>query len=201
MSSNSQIIGGRRVSVPVREREQDAFRYFRVDSAALNVARPDGKRISFVKGWYKTKNVGDISYLLELIDEGQIGIWEHVEQSAEMDFTNTLSGSVAQLEQIEAQIAADPRFAAAIAQMVAATQGQGGSCRAAGAGSKRCAGEQDFALRDLRSGAQGHGQLPGSGRRREHFAVRGREGGSCNCNQDRIRRRARQHAGSYEVTY
>jgi hypothetical protein len=124
MSSNSQIIGGRRVSVPVREREQDAFRYFRVDSAALNVARSDGKRISFVKGWYKTKNVGDISYLLELIDEGQIGIWEHVEQSAEMDFTNTLSGSVAQLEQIEAQIAADPRFAAAIAQMVAATQGK-----------------------------------------------------------------------------
>jgi hypothetical protein len=124
MSSNSQIIGGRRVSVPVREREQDAFRYFRVDSAALNVARPDGKRISFVKGWYKTKNVGDISYLLELIDEGQIGIWEHVEQSAEMDFTNTLSGSVAQLEQIEAQIAADPRFAAAIAQMVAATKGK-----------------------------------------------------------------------------
>jgi hypothetical protein len=124
MSSNSQIIGGRRVSVPVREREQDAFRYFRVDSAALNVARSDGKRISFVKGWYKTKNVGDISYLLELIDEGQIGIWEHVEQSAEMDFTNTLSGSVAQLEQIEAQIAADPRFAAAIAQMVAATKGK-----------------------------------------------------------------------------
>jgi hypothetical protein len=124
MSSNSQIIGGRRVSVPVREREQDAFRYFRVDSASLNVARPDGKRISFVKGWYKTKNVGDISYLLELIDEGQIGIWEHVEQSAEMDFTNTLSGSVAQLEQIEAQIAADPRFAAAIAQMVAATKGK-----------------------------------------------------------------------------
>lgn len=124
MSSNSQIIGGRRVSVPVREREQDAFRYFRVDSAALNVARSDGKRISFVKGWYKTKNVGDISYLLELIDEGQIGIWEHVEKTAELDFTNTLSGSVAQLEQIEAQIAADPRFAAAIAQMVAATQGK-----------------------------------------------------------------------------
>ena len=73
MSSNSQIIGGRRVSVPVREREQDSFRYFRVDSAALNVARPDGKRISFLKGWYKTKNVGDINYLLELIDEGQIG--------------------------------------------------------------------------------------------------------------------------------
>lgn len=124
MSSNSQIIGGRRVSVPVREREQAAFRYFRVDSAALNVARSDGKRITFVKGWYKTKNVGDINYLLELIDEEQIGIWEHIEETAEMDFTNTLSGSVAQLEQIEAQIAADPRFAAAIAQMVAATQGR-----------------------------------------------------------------------------
>ena len=118
MNMQPQVMQGRRVNVPQKEIVQDAYCYFRAPVPALNVARPDGNRITFFRGWHKTNNVRDIEYLRQLIDEGQIGIQEQVDENAAMEFDSTLNGSAAELDKIRTQIAADPRFAKAIEDML-----------------------------------------------------------------------------------
>lgn len=118
MNMHSQVMQGRRVNVPQKEIVQDAYCYFRAPVPALNVARPDGNRITFFRGWHKTNNVRDIEYLRQLIDEGQIGIQEQVDENASMEFDSTLNGNAAELDKIRTQIAADPRFAKAIEDML-----------------------------------------------------------------------------------
>lgn len=118
MNMQSQVMQGRRVNVPQKEITQDKYCYFRAPVPALNVARPDGNRITFFRGWHKTNNVRDIEYLRALIDEGQIGIQEQVDDNAAMEFDSVLNGSAAELDKIRTQIAADPRFAKAIEDML-----------------------------------------------------------------------------------
>jgi hypothetical protein len=118
MNMQSQVMQGRRVNVPQKEITQDKYCYFRAPVPALNVARPDGNRITFFRGWHKTNNVRDIDYLRQLIDEGQIGIQEQVDENAAMEFDSMLNGSAAELDKIRTQIAADPRFAKAIEDML-----------------------------------------------------------------------------------
>lgn len=118
MNMHSQVMQGRRVNVPQKEITQDKYCYFRAPVPVLNVARPDGNRITFFRGWHKTNNVRDIDYLRQLIDEGQIGIQEQVDENAAMEFDSMLNGSAAELDKIRTQIAADPRFAKAIEDML-----------------------------------------------------------------------------------
>lgn len=118
---------GRKITAPLTERTQPTHVYFRSQSENLNVSRSDGKRLTFQRGWYKTNNVEDIAYLDLLESEGQIGIFRVDNETAELDFTNALTGSAAELAKIEKQIAADPRFASALANILSnikSTEGQ-----------------------------------------------------------------------------
>lgn len=108
----------RNVITPIKEVTLDEYVYFRAPAESLNVSRSDGKRLTFQRGWLKTNNEADIAYLDQLVAEGQIGIKREMSEEAEIDFANAITGSAADLAKIEKQIAADPRFAAALSNLL-----------------------------------------------------------------------------------
>lgn len=119
MSEATQVLTlGRRINVPLPEVFSEEVVYFKSSVEVINFARPDGGRISFVRNWYKTNNVHDIKYLRLLIAEGQHGISEVDTPNVEVEYANAFDPEAQNLEALRGKISADPRFAAAIAEML-----------------------------------------------------------------------------------
>lgn len=109
---------GRRINVPLPERFTDEYVYFRANVDMINFARPDGGRVSFVRNWLKTNNVHDINYIRQLIAEGQHQLEEVTSDTAELEYNAAFDPEAQSLSSLREKISADPRFAAAIAEML-----------------------------------------------------------------------------------
>jgi len=108
------------------------FRLYRAAGTALYLIRGDGKKLEFKDGWFRTDVLEDIEYMDRELRMGGFGpaVWAATEDD-KLEYSRYVDPSTRQVQDVVAQLASNPAFAAQVAQALDSIDGEGAKALAA----------------------------------------------------------------------